>query len=498
VSSIARSFDDRASRRPSHVAVREDGREVSFDALRRASERVTRTLEGLGAEAGDRVGLMIPNSAAFVAAYFGIARRGAVVAPLNPRYRKQELDYYLRDTEARVLIATPALAQIAAETLREMESPPALVVIEPSLEPAVLARPAGAGRARGPAHGDGAPLMIQYTSGSTGAPKRVVRTHENLAFELERLSRTLGVGEDDRFLGAAPFSHVNGLVRTMLTSMLAGGTLHPMASFDRRGALGLITEHRITYFGAVPYMFILLADSPLRGVVDLSSLRVAFSASAPLLPADNRRFREKYGIGVRQLYGSTETGTISVNVHDDPDSCIESVGRPLPDVRVDVVDDTGRPVPVGMEGEVAIRSPGAIRGYEGNAEANASTFRNGAYLSGDLGRKNPDGCLVLTGRKKFLINRGGFKVNPLEVEEAIQSHPGVAEVAVYGVIGPHGDDVVHCAIVASGPLSEREILDHCRGRIADFKIPSRIEFRDALPRSETGKILRGKLGGSSA
>ncbi len=496
--SLADVFDGNATAAASKTAVRESGGDVTYDTLRRRSETVSRALETLGCGPGARVGLMIPNSAAFVAGYFGIVRPGGVVAPLNVRYRTQELVYYLGDTGAVALIVAPHLAAVAREALAGMPRPPALVQLDDAGVCAVLSPGATApGPAAVPAESAGvaadAPLMHQYTSGSTGNPKRVVRTHAQLLFELERLAGTFGLGPEDRFLGAAPFSHVNGLVRTMLTSMYVGGTLHPVRQFDRRGALALITEARITYFGGVPYMFVLLAETPVRGNVDLGSLRVAFSASAPLLPTDNERFHEKYGVRVRQLYGSTETGTISVNPHPDPATCAESVGRPLEGVRIEVVDDHGRPVSPGDEGEITIASPGAIRGYDGNPEANASSFRDGFYLSGDLGRANPDGCLVLTGRKKFLINRGGFKVNPLEVEEAIASHAGVAEVAVYGAPGPHGDDVVRCAIVQRAPCTEREILEHCRGRIADFKIPSRIEFRDVLPKSETGKILRQKL-----
>jgi long-chain acyl-CoA synthetase len=279
----------------------------------------------------------------------------------------------------------------------------------------------------------------------------------------------------------------------MLTSMFVGATLHPMPQFHRRRALELIAHERITFFGAVPYMFIVLADTPVRGTVDLSSLRTVFSASAPLLPDDNRRFQAKYGHWIRQLYGSTETGTISINLDRDPAAHLASVGIPLPGVRVEVVDESGRPVAAGMEGEVVVASPGAITGYAGNAEATAASFRNGVYFSGDLGRKGAGGHLTLTGRTKLLINRGGFKVNPLEVEQAIQSHPNVREVAVVGAPGPHGDDVVRCVVVASGPCTPEEIVRHCEGRIADYKIPSRIEFRDALPKTETGKLLRQKI-----
>jgi long-chain acyl-CoA synthetase len=211
------------------------------------------------------------------------------------------------------------------------------------------------------------------------------------------------------------------------------------------------------------------------------------------VPEDNRRFAEKYGRYARQLYGSTETGTISVNVDDDPTLALGSVGLPLPDVRIEIVDDLGAPVGPDVEGEVAIASPAAITCYEGNAEATAASFRDGFYLSGDLGRKDARGTLTLTGRKKFLINRGGFKVNPLEVEEAIRTHPRVREVVVLAAPSPHGDDLVRAVIVTDGPCRPEEIVAHCAPRIADFKIPSRIEFRDALPKSETGKILRSKL-----
>ena len=483
-------FERTAARLAARIAVREPERDWSYAELLRFVDDVARSLAALGAGPEARVGLMVPNSAAFVAGFQGIVRGGGVVAPLNVRYRDQELVYYLNDTGAVALLVAPELVETARQAIATLAHPPALLVLD-GTECRLVAP--GRGRAAPAPLGDSPPLLHQYTSGSTGAPKRVIRTHANLLFELERLAEVFGVGEEDRFLGAAPFSHVNGLVRTMMTSMFVGATLHPMRQFQRRAALDLIARERITFFGAVPYMFIVLADTPVRGTVDLSSLRTVFSASAPLLPDDNRRFHAKYGHWIRQLYGSTETGTISVNLDADPAARLDSVGRPLPGVRVDVVDEQHRPVAAGDEGEIVIASPGAIPAYAGNPEASAASFRDGDYLSGDLGRKSADGHLTLTGRKKFLINRGGFKVNPLEVEQAIQSHPKVREVAVVGAPGPHGDDVVRCVVVASGPCTPEEIVRHCQGRIADYKIPSRVEFRDELPKSETGKLLRQKL-----
>lgn len=511
---IADHFDAVARRRAEHAAVVEDGRTFSYATLRARSDDVSRALAPHCRAPGTRVALMVPNSAAYVAGFFGIARLGGVIAPLNVRYRSQELVYYLRDTRATALVAPPELVDVARDALATLDRPPALLAIDaaagcelvadpprgvpadgddapvidrPASERAAMPRDGGSERSGSPA------LLHQYTSGSTGAPKRVVRTHAQLAFELERLAAAFTLDENDRFLGAAPFTHVNGLVRTMLASMFVGGTLFPVREFNRRQVLDVITRERLTYFGSVASMFILLADTPVRGAVDLGSLRTVFSASAPLVPDDNRRFAEKYGKWARQLYGSTETGTITVNLDDDPAAHPATVGHPLADVRVEVVDAHGAPVAAGVEGEVVIASPAAIAAYEGNADATAASFRDGFYLSGDLGRKDDRGALTLTGRKKFLINRGGFKVNPLEVEEAIRAHPRVREVVVLAAPTPHGDELVRAVIVADGACAADEIVAHCAARIADFKVPSRIEFRDSLPKSETGKILRSKV-----
>jgi long-chain acyl-CoA synthetase len=489
VTTLADVFDGQVAASAARLAVREDGRERTYAELGADSAAVSRALAG-GCAPGERVGLMIANSAAYVAAFFGIARVGGVIAPLNTRYRDQELRYYLQDTRAAFLLVTPDLVAVASAALDGLAEPPALLIVDGGRCDVVRA----ARRTAAPvAAGESPALLHQYTSGSTGAPKRVIRTHAHLLFELERLAAAFDLGPGDRFLGAAPFTHVNGLVRTMLTSMFVGGTLYPMPEFKRRAALDLVTRERLTFFGGVAPMIVILADTPVRGTVDLGSLRTVFSSSAPLPPDYNRRFAEKYAKWVRQLYGSTETGTISFNRDPDPSARPGSVGHPLDGVRFMVVDDVGRVVPDGVEGEVVITSPGAITGYDGNAEANAASFRAGAYCSGDLGRLDPDGALTLTGRKKFLINRGGFKVNPLEVEDAIRSHPKVREVVVLGAPSSHGDDLVRCVIVSNGACSADEIVQHCASRIADFKIPTRIEFRDALPKSETGKILRSKL-----
>jgi long-chain acyl-CoA synthetase len=266
-----------------------------------------------------------------------------------------------------------------------------------------------------------------------------------------------------------------------------------MDSFRRRAVLKTLAQDGITYFGGVPYMFLFLAETALNTKVDLSHLRVVFSASAPLVASDNIAFHSSYGIYVRQLYGSTETGTISVNLGASIQDCLESVGTPLAGIQARVLNENGRFADAGEEGEIVIASPAAIRAYEGNEAATRDSFRDGYYLSGDLGRMDCNGYLWLTGRKALLINRGGFKVNPFEVENAIRSYEKVRDVVVLGAPSRHGDDIVRCIVVPEGQCTAREIVLHCEELIADYKIPTRIEFRAELPRSPTGKLLRRDL-----
>lgn len=490
--SFSDRFEEVASRRGSCRAVKEKDRDWTYDDVLARSRALSDCLEGLGFSRGHTVALMVPNCGAFVSSFLGIARAGGAVAPFNVKYRRQELIYYLEDTDAVALVAATDLIPAAHEWFDHLEHPPALVEVTPDGNCRALRR-GKARAARETGAGPDAPLLQQYTSGSTGAPKRIIRSNGMLLRELQRLAEAFRLTDNDRFLGVAPFSHVNGLVRTMMTSMYVGGTLYPLPAFQRRPVLDLITAEGITYFGGVPYMYAILAETPVRGATDLSSLRVAFSASAPLLPDDNRRFAERYGLHVRQLYGSTETGTISVNLHDRVEDSLESVGPPLEGIRVEIRGEGGNLLGPGEEGEIAIASPWAITAYDGNPEASAASFRDGFYLSGDLGRADTEGYVTLTGRKKFLINRGGYKVNPLEVEHAIQSHPKIKEVVVLGTPSRFGDEAVRCVAVTHESCTEDEIVEHCRERIADFKIPSRIEFRDELPKSQTGKILRHEL-----
>jgi long-chain acyl-CoA synthetase len=337
------------------------------------------------------------------------------------------------------------------------------------------------------------PAMIQFSSGSTGRPKRIARTHAMVMRELDALVSTLELGSTDRFLAVAPFSHVNGLTRSMLASLRAGAALYPKGKYDRYAVAELIERERLTVFIAVPLMFSALAETGFSKPPDFSSLRLTISASAPMPRKFNALFREKFGMYVRQLYGSTETGTISVNTRAEIEQTLESVGTPLTGVVVTVFDEHHRPVTPGEVGEIAVSSPFAISAYVSEEAAHQAAFRDGFYLTGDLGRLDGDGSLYLVGRKTFFINKGGLKIDPREVEDVLESHAQVEEVVVVGVPSSYGDERVKAVIVRRGECTEADIVRHCRGRIADFKVPSLVEFRESLPKSPTGKIRRALL-----
>ena len=488
---IPEMFSSVAKQHAKRAAVVDGGKVILYETLEKRIRTLALKLYRMGIRQGDRIALLLPNGLDFVTGYFGIAAVGAIVVPMNDHYQQTELLYFLDECGVSLLITSKNFAPLCDQVLSMRKSPCQLFWAEDLPEPfeseslssddfKVDIAPE-------------APVMYQFSSGSTGRPKRIGRTHTNLLFELDSLIQTLRITHEDRFLGAAPFSHVNGLMRSMMASLRAGATLYPLARFDRQVVAETIEKNRISIFIGVPFMPSILAKSHFRRRPDFSSLRLCVTASAPMPKKLNQQFYENFGIYVRQLYGSTETGTISVNLSPDIERSLDSVGTPLAGIEVEIFTDEGRIVNAGEIGELAVKSKATIKGYDGLDEVNKEVFRGGYFFTGDLGKRDEEGLLYLVGRKKFFINRGGYKIDPHEIEEILESHPGVEEAVAIGVPTPFGDEKVKAVIVSKGPCTEEEIVEYCRGKIADFKIPSLVEFRDSLPKSPTGKIRRTML-----
>jgi long-chain acyl-CoA synthetase len=335
-----------------------------------------------------------------------------------------------------------------------------------------------------------------FSSGSTGRPKRVARTHGQLRGESDYYD-WMGIGPDDSIFCTIPLFHTYGMGCCMIAATRTGATLVLLEDpnpflLRRQRALELLEGERVTIFPGVPFNFRLLAEAPASA--DLSSLRLAFSAGTALPRPFFDAFLDRFGVPVRQLYGCTEAGTLTANMDDDPVASFESVGKPVDGVEVLVEDDEGEQVAPGTVGEIAVRSPGLTSGYADMEELNREAFRDGFFLSGDLGMLDEDGRLTITGRKKLLIEVGGYKVDPIEVEDVVVAHPNVAEAVVVGVeTKVQGEELVKAVVVPKAEMDERDLIGFCQQRLANFKVPQVVEFREEIPKSPLGKILRKYL-----
>jgi len=368
-----------------------------------------------------------------------------------------------------------------------LESPPELLMELDSLE-------AGAPPA---APGIDDDAVFLYSSGSTGRPKRVPRSHGHLRAEADGYAAALDLTADDSIFCTIALFHTYGMGCCLLAAVRSGATLvlfdNPNPFVLQRGrALQQIERERATIFPGVPFTFRLLAEA--SEDADLSSVRLCFSAAAALPRATFKAFHERFGVPVRELYGCTEAGCVTVNVDPDPRGAIGSVGTPIDGVELQIADESGEAVEDGRIGEVLIRSAAMTPGYAEAGELNSQAFKDGWFRSGDRGRVDDHGRLFLTGRTKRLIDVRGDKVDPVEVEDVLAVHPKVHEVVVVGVEGEvPGEELIKAVVVPAGDCQERELIRYCRERLADYKVPGRVEFREEIPTGPGGKVLRKYL-----
>jgi long-chain acyl-CoA synthetase len=463
------------------------------------ADRVDRLAHGLTADgiaAGSPVALLLPNSPAFVISFLAVAAIGAIVVPLNPLFKRDELDYYFRNSGVRAVIGDEAGIAVSERIVEGWDDRVRLITTGSahgralSFDRVVEDSPGG----RLPSRAADEDVVFQYSSGSTGRPKRVARTQGQCWAEADSYMVAMDITPADRLFCAIPLFHTYGMGNCLTTLVRTGSTLVIMEEpnpfvLNRARALELLVRHRVTIFPGVPFSFRLLAD--LEDPADLSCLRACYSAGTALPPSAFLGFRDRHGVAVRQLYGSTETGVMTINVDPDPVATSASVGTPAPGVRVEVRDEDGASLPQGEEGEIAVSGPAITRGYADNEELTRETFRDGWYLTGDLGHVDADGRVFITGRKKLFIEVAGHKVDPVEVEDVLAAHPKVREAVVVGVRGrTEGEEIVKAAIVAVDGCDQRDVLAFCRDRLANFKVPQIVEFRDEIPKSPLGKILR--------
>jgi long-chain acyl-CoA synthetase len=496
---------------PEKIAIVYDNLRISYQELYSKIKGFSEGLSSIGIGQGDCVALLLPNCPEFVISFYAIAKLNGIVLPLNHLFKTEEISYYLNDSDVRVIITDSKRADICRSILSNLDKKIELVVIDRDQTPAkyfydlVLPESTEVHESALPFKGN---VLYQYSSGSTGRPKRVCRTQKNLYHEARNFVETVKVTPSDNILCIVPLYHAHGLGNCLLAATCNGSTLVILEQSTQKGVpvevpfvfkcsriLELIEAEKITILPGVPYIFNALAETPVSALADLSKLRLCFCAGNFLGKDVFDKFLKRFGVSVRQLYGCTEAGAVCINLDENPEKTWDSVGAPLKNVEIKIIDEQGNELAIGKSGEVVIKSQTLTHGYYNMPELNQQAFKDGAFFTGDLGKFDEAGRLYITGRKKILIDTGGRKVDPIEIEDILIAHPKVKEAVVVGVKGAHANEIVKAVIVfkKSEYCNKQEIFSYCKQRLAEFKVPKIVEFRDEIPKSPLGKILRKAL-----
>jgi oxalate---CoA ligase len=471
------------------IILPEQNIKLSYGQLRDQVIALAEALAAAGVKRGDRVGMALPNGLPMIVSFLAASMAGTA-APLNPAYKEDEFRFFLEDTNARVLILPPTGAEDARKAAGDRV--PVLPVAMDASGTVTFSGPE-ARRAVQPASVNDVALVL-HTSGSTGRPKRVPLAHANLSISAQNVARSYALGRDDVAMCVMPLFHVHGLVASTLATLSTGGTIVVPAKFNPLSFWRVARDHGVTWYSAVPTMHQLLlarVDPAAGKPAGAERLRFIRSCSASLSPQVMHALEAAFGAPVLEAYGMTEAAhQMASNPLPPAERKPGSVGRGT-DVRIGILDESGRQLPPGEHGEVVIRGPNVIQGYENNPEANAKSFTDGWFRTGDQGFLDADGYLTLVARLKELINRGGEKISPREIDEVLLAHPCVAEAVCFGVPHAMWGEEVEAAVVVREPVSAPDLLAFCRERLADFKRPKQIHITDAIPRTATGKIQRG-------
>ena len=467
-----------------------DGPEVTYDLLQNQVETVTAALREGGIHAGEAVAIVLPNNLEFLVAFLATTWARAVAAPLNPGYKVEEFRFYLEDSGARAVVAAPG-EHPAREAARQLQLP----IWECGLDAQgkiLLRRQAG----QAPPNPDRSPptpsdvALFLHTSGTTSRPKGVPLTHGNLMKSIANIAATYQLTPRDRSLIVMPLFHVHGLIGATLSTLHTGGAVVIPPKFSAGAFWQAAATFGVTWYSAVPTIHQILLGRADQDNAPCGGLRFIRSCSSALAPAVFQQLEERFGAPVLEAYGMTEASHQMASSPLPP--AVRKPGFVGKGTGVDIVirDHQGNPLPAGKQGEVTIRGDNVMNGYLNNPEANATAFWHGYFRTGDQGVLDENGYLMLTGRLKELINRGGEKISPLEVDAALLEHPAVAEAVSFAAPDAKYGEEVHAAVVLKGAATPAEIQAHCLKRLADFKVPKVIHITEVVPRTATGKIQR--------
>ena len=494
---IADYLERHANQTPDRIAIRFEGRSITYGQLDRDANRLASSLRANGVAAADRVALYLPNVPEFAVVYYAAQKLGAIPVTINAILKMEEVRYLLDDSGASVVITMDELTGYVSDDCTSLRQ---RIVVDPKGDkPGWVALAdllaGGSDKFESVQRGPDDIAALLYSSGTTGFPKGVSLTqhniHSNIALPPQPCYSDYRPG--DRLATFLPLFHVYGQNYIMNAAFLAGATIVLFPRFVPEVVLRAIGEERITHFFAVPTIYINLLAMDLSGY-DLSSLRYEMSAAATMPEEISRRWTERFGRRVFEGYGLTECSPFSC-YNDSVEHRFGSVGRAVQGFELKIFDESDRELPFGEQGEIVIRGDGVMQGYWNRADETATSLRGGWLHTGDVGRMDKDGYVDITDRVKDMINVSGFKVWPAEVEQYLYKLPGVQEAAVYGIpAGAQGEKVVVAVVLKAGvTLSAEDVIAYCREHIAAYKVPARVDIVKELPKSPSGKLLKRVL-----
>ncbi len=467
------------------LAIVDSGQRISYGELFQRVAAVREWLQTtLDPKPGDVIALSLDNSWQFPACVLAASELGAVLMPCNPQWRAAELRTFAERLRFRGAVIEPR----SSPEWNQMSD---LIPNDRVLSVPAQCDSAGASLPPTDSAAEDAPALYLATSGSTGAPRLVLRSHRNVLATAENVARTLDIGSDRRFLSVVPFHYAYGFSNSLILPLLSGATLVLVRQFTPGACAGLVQREKVdTLFGS-PYIFGSLAD---RDPALLSTLKWCYTGGGRTPSSVVERWQVRFGIAIRQQYGTSEAGVIAIEraAHATTSSLGTCTGEPIRGVEVMVLGTGGKSLERGEIGELAVRSASVMSGYFGEPELNRSLFHHGFMRTGDLGYLDSAGNLHLTGRLGRVMNIAGVKVDPVEVERAVEMLPGVESCHVDSVPNGSGGEVIRARVVPHAGLqvTRREVIEQCRQQLAEYKFPRIIEFLDAAPISITGKIPR--------
>ncbi|USK72538.1 AMP-binding protein [Peribacillus asahii] len=518
-----------AVKHPYKASIHFMGRELTFKEVYESSLKFAAYLKELGLEKGDRVAILLPNCPQSVISYFGILMAEGVVVQTNPTYTERELEYQMKDAEAKIIVTMdilfPRVAKIAPKTNIQHIIVTAIKdylpfpknLIYPSIQKkqyGIVVKVEHAGNHHlfkevmkqdvpeeipSSCDIDHDVALLQYTGGTTGFPKGVMLTHKNLIANTRMCQAWLYKSRpgQEKVLGILPFFHVYGMTTVLLLSVLDGNMMLLLPKFDVETVLKTIHKHKPTIFPGAPTIYIGILNHPDLKKYDLSSIKACLSGSAPLPLEVQEQFERVTGGKLVEGYGLSETSPVThANFIWDEPRVKGSVGVPWPDTEAAILSlETGEPLGPNEIGEIGIKGPQVMKGYWNRPEDTENTFKNGWLLTGDLGYMDEQGFFYVVERKKDTIIAGGFNIYPREIEEVLYEHEAVQEVIVVGIPDPYrGETVKAYVVLKSGhTVTEQELNEFARKHLAAYKVPRLYEFREELPKTTIGKILRRVL-----